>query len=221
MPPNDPTRTIVFDLDDTLYLEQDYVGSGKRAVARLIFELYEIDLADALLACPADFIGLACAEAKLPSTARDSLLWHYRLHAPDISLRPGMAQLIKALVERGDRVCVLTDGRTVTQRQKLRALGLGHIPAFVSEEVGGTKPAPTGFLQIMARYPAAQYTYVGDNCRKDFVAPRALGWRSIWLEPGPGSIHQAPPDVVPSGVGQPDLHAHTVEALAELLLATA
>jgi putative hydrolase of the HAD superfamily len=43
------------------------------------------------------------------------------------------------------------------------------------------KPHPIGFEHIMEqlRGPADGYVYIGDNPRKDFIAPRSLGWRTV------------------------------------------
>ncbi|NQU74831.1 MAG: hypothetical protein HQ546_00785, partial [Planctomycetes bacterium] len=39
-PPEQPIGAVVFDLDDTLSLERDYVRSGYRAVAKLLGERF-------------------------------------------------------------------------------------------------------------------------------------------------------------------------------------
>ncbi|WP_162892475.1 HAD family hydrolase [Blastomonas fulva] len=211
-------RTIVFDLDDTIYLESDYVQSGKRAVAGLIRDTVGIDLAQDLLDCPDNFIDLACTRAGFPASAADALIWCYRLHFPDIGQRPGMAALFDALAARGDRICIITDGRAVTQRLKLAALGLLHVPAYISEELGATKPSPVAFQQVMQDFPGSAYFYVADNCRKDFIGPNGLGWTTIWLDPGPLSIHRAPPDIAEHDGNRPGHSIGTIEQLAQLLL---
>ena len=64
--------TIVFDLDDTLYYEDDYVESGIAAVAREIQRLYGRDLKKELLTAKtrhADIWQYAC-EAFEPTAER-------------------------------------------------------------------------------------------------------------------------------------------------------
>lgn len=205
-------QTIVFDLDDTLYAEADYVISGKNAVAQEILRLYEQDLRIALLAEEQDFIGLVCATLGLGPAIKTSLLWTYRLHQPTLEPRPGVVDLIAAIRARGDAVCIITDGRSVTQRLKIEALKLTVDAIYVSEEIGVEKPDPTAFRRVEQDFPAASYTYVGDNVRKDFIAPNALGWQTFGLENDIRSIHRFRNDEHPPG----NMPQHWVRDFAEL-----
>jgi putative hydrolase of the HAD superfamily len=192
-------RTIVFDLDDTLYAEADYVISGKNALAQEIAQLYKQDLRAALLAEESDFIGLACTTLGVGQDAKASLLWAYRLHKPTLKPRPGAAELIAAIRARGDAVCIITDGRSVTQRLKIEALNLSIDAIYISEEIGVEKPDLTAFLRVEQDFPATHFAYVGDNVRKDFIAPNALGWLTFGLEANAQSIHPMRNEEQPAG----------------------
>jgi putative hydrolase of the HAD superfamily len=206
-------RTVVFDLDDTLYSEADYVQSGKQALEELIEKVHQLKV-DPRLYDQKDFIGAICDELSLHSSVRSSLLWYYRLHTPRIVLRPGAADLIAALRVRGDQIAIITDGRSVTQRLKIRALDLQVDHICISEEVGSEKPDPTAFIKVECACPASSFVYVADNCAKDFVAPRQRKWLSIGLRPDQRSIHgrfdQA--DAV-----MPDLWADDFDQISKLL----
>jgi len=65
-------KTVVFDLDDTLYDECTYVESGKRAVGKLLEKLYGIDASDILLDTRQDFIGVACRTFGLSDASKES-----------------------------------------------------------------------------------------------------------------------------------------------------
>ena len=185
---------VVFDLDDTLYPEDAYVRSGIVAACRLAAGLYGIDHAVELLAQrdsgQRDWLTALCALLPDGPSVRDCLLWTYRLHEPRIALSDEARQAVEAVVERAKAVAILTDGRSITQRLKLRALGLSDLPAYISDEYGGAdKPDPTRFRAVVRDYPAAQYLYVADNQAKDFVTPKALGWRTIGVRSGAAAIH--------------------------------
>ena len=61
----------------------------------------------------------------------------------------------------------------------------------ISEEFGSEKPALSNYAYFMERYPECQdFTYVGDNPRKDFIAPNALGWMTICLKDDGRNIHR-------------------------------
>lgn len=184
-------RTVVFDLDDTLYDEADYVRSGKLAVAALVARLYRVDIAELLLNEPEDFLQVACREIPLPDVAKQTLLWTYRLHRPNIALRPGVADLWARLRQQGDAICVLTDGRAITQRLKMEALGAVPDGLYVSEDLGAEKPSTVGYRMIEQAHPADAYIYVADNPKKDFIAPLQLGWQTFGMLPRSTSIHQA------------------------------
>jgi len=185
---------VVFDLDDTLYPEADYVTSGIRHVCAQIHSLYGkdiyTDVNSALEANPkVDWLAFACECAGLPNTARDSLLWNYRLHEPTIALPAGVKSTLRILGANAT-LAILSDGRSVTQRLKIKALGLSHLPVYISQDFGSEKPDSLRFKQIILDFPDRNYVYVGDNPSKDFVAPNSLGWLTIGLRGDGRNIHQ-------------------------------
>lgn len=179
-----PPKAIIFDLDDTLYPEKEYVKSGFKAVAKL---LPEIENAEEKLwtafekRLPA--IDTILTEAKLVSRKAECLRV-YRSHKPEISLRSGMKDLLDKLRAAGFLLGVITDGRPEGQRVKIDALGLekliDHI--IITDELGGAqfrKPCDIAFRIMQRRMgiPFETMVYVADNPAKDFIAPKQLGMR--------------------------------------------
>jgi putative hydrolase of the HAD superfamily len=198
---------IVFDLDDTLYRELDYQRSGIRAVCAMLAQIHGRDIEPELLAFAdgggADLWAEACRLLALPDAMISSLLWTYRLHQPGIALDDITRQTIFAARDLCRAVAILTDGRSVTQRLKLHALGLSEFPCFVSEEHGSEKPDLGRFQLLMKQFPGSQYVYVGDNPKKDFIAPNTLGWISIGLRATGSNVHpynmaDIPPEAMPT-----------------------
>lgn len=200
-------RLICFDLDDTLYKEIDYLKSAYREIAKyaaghchecsdtvpvLAHIVYEVMLAAYHEGQNAfeelnKFLGL-----DLPIA---DYLYIYRNHKPKIALTENVVQTMDALKAKGVRVGLITDGRSIQQRNKIEALGLGrwieNADIVISEEFGSEKPALANYELFMKRYPECHdFTYVGDNPRKDFIAPNALGWKTICLKDDGKNIHR-------------------------------
>ena len=192
---------MVFDLDDTLYKEQDYLLSAYREIAERIGDrvtrkqgVQEDRIFDQMLRwrqegenvfqCLIDTYGL-------DMTAGD-LLTVYRSHVPAIRLDEETNHLLDYL-HRIAVIGLITDGRSLTQRHKIEALGLSAYmdeeDILISEETGHEKPSEVPYRHFMARYPACTYYYVGDNPAKDFSAPDRLGWTSICLLDDGRNIH--------------------------------
>lgn len=186
------STAVVLDLDDTLYKEVDYQKSGISAVCDLIHSIYGISLEDKLAkfieSDEKDVLGMLCREAGLPASVKESFLWVYRLHSPNITLSVDASGFIDRLKSK-QKIIILTDGRSISQRLKLKALGLSNFPVFISEEYESEKPSPLRFELIMKRFPSANYVYIGDNPKKDFIAPRALGWKTFCLRSTGRNIH--------------------------------
>lgn len=184
---------VVFDLDDTLYLERDYVISGIGAISRFVSELYSRDIQIDLLAYyhagGTDFIGEACNLAGLPIQAKESLLWVYRMHSPTISLVSYARSFIDQLSLHSVPMAIITDGRSISQRQKIKALGLDRIKVYISEEWQSEKPDLMRFNEVMNCYPHKSYIYIADNPSKDFYAPKQLGWKSFQMKNNNNFIH--------------------------------
>ena len=188
-----PNTVFVFDLDDTLYAEGHYQVSGMRQVALSIQEIYGAnvneELEELLDENNPDILGAACKSAGLPESIKQSLLWIYRLHRPQISLDPEVHQSLAKLKGGSAGVAILTDGRSITQRLKLQALGLSDYPAYISEEYGDEKPSLDRFKAVMNDMPAKHFVYIADNPKKDFIGPHQLGWISIGLLATSEHIH--------------------------------
>lgn len=176
---------LAFDLDDTLYQEFDYQTSGIAFVSQQLQTLYGVDIKDRLLEWRAkgcnDLWQKTAQLLNLPESVAEQMLWMYRLHIPDIHLSIEVSDLLSTLKPLVKKVVILTDGRSISQRQKLSALGLQDIPVYISEDHQSQKPSLTRFLAIMDDYKADTYVYIGDNPKKDFLAPNQLGWKSIGI----------------------------------------
>jgi putative hydrolase of the HAD superfamily len=177
---------VVFDLDDTLYKEIDYVRSGIDYVLQLLENLdFGFDrigqLKNDIDPRKGNFLDIICDNFNFSVDVKQSLLWAYRLHIPSITLNTESVLALQIATKRAQSVCVLTDGRSITQRLKLKALGLNRFPAFISEEYGYGKPDPLMFESVQKRWSGSRFVYVGDNPTKDFFAPNELGWTTIGL----------------------------------------
>lgn len=193
--PTGKIQVVVFDVDDTLYPERQFVRSGYHAVAEFLrseqaredrFEdwLWRRFL-DGRVAGAFDDLN-AHFQLRLPPADIARMVERYRFHVPDIAPFAGIPALLKRLAKT-HRLGVLTDGPARMQRNKIAALGVADdfderlIVLTDDAGPGCGKPSPAGFERIVetAGVSHAACAYVGDNPAKDFVAPNALGWRTI------------------------------------------
>jgi putative hydrolase of the HAD superfamily len=183
--------TVVLDLDDTLYFEATYQASGYRFLIDTLCSIFEekreklqslVDEGGDVLSALVDYLAIP--------QLKESLLWAYRLHNPAIFLTQDSREFLAFIEERAAGVYILTDGRSITQRLKLAALGISHLPALISEEYGcQDKPSTSRYLAIQEMSPSDNYVYIGDNITKDFIAPNSLGWKTIGRRPSALSVH--------------------------------
>jgi putative hydrolase of the HAD superfamily len=190
------STVIVFDLDDTLYKEIDYVKSGIEAVLQLlsatnILSQSDVDTFAKNVDLKSGVIDQLCHQFDFDAKLKETLIWCYRLHVPLIKLETETSAVLAWAEEFSKAVAVITDGRSITQRLKLRALGLSHLWAFVSEEHQNGKPDPAMFLKVEETWPDCNYVYVADNVLKDFLAPNRLAWSTIGLRDDGRNIERA------------------------------
>lgn len=196
------TGFVVFDLDDTLFLERDYVSSGLAAVGR--YMAGEMGIVEFSRHATAAFeagvrgrifdVALIALGVEPTADLVLRLVDVYRSHVPDISPLADADGCVRALRARGTPLAVITDGPLASQRAKADALG---VPAWSETTIfttelgdGFAKPHRRAF-ELVERACAAgpPGTYVADNPAKDFVAPRALGWRTVRVR-RVGSLHE-------------------------------
>jgi putative hydrolase of the HAD superfamily len=118
----------------------------------------------------------------------------YRNHQPEIALSEGVEEVLNGLKNKGVILGLVTDGRSNSQRNKIKALGLERWfeerNIIISEEFGSEKTDKRNFTYFMEKYPERSYCYVGDNTQKDFLAPNGLGWNTVCLLDDGRNIHK-------------------------------
>lgn len=165
---NPEQSVIVFDLDDTLYAEYEYKCSGIRAVTALVAKLYpefgETELLEKIDADGNGWLDELCALCNFNSEEKKSLLWYYRLHTPVLTpyWHP---QKLAAFIRRFAAAALITDGRSLTQRLKLDALGIRCLfdEILVSESSGQEKPDGGRFYLLKKKIRHGQTLYL---CRR-------------------------------------------------------
>lgn len=180
-------RGIIFDLDDTLYSEKEYVKSGYKAVSDYLEGNYEEELWNYFIEGLPAIDKLARQLEK--ECDKNEILTIYRNHKPSIHLYEGVFETIEKLKKNDIKVGIITDGRPTGQKLKLESLGLLDLvdDVIITDELGGVqfrKPCDIAFRIMITKWRLnpADVAYVGDNINKDFQAPRQLGMNSIYFK---------------------------------------
>lgn len=217
-------QAVIFDLDDTLYPERDYVLSGFRSVAIWAETRLGIPAAQGFAELKRLFdqgvrgktFDLWLASHHLEANRIiPELIQVYRNHEPNLTPLPEAPALL-ATLKNVYRLGLLGDGYLEVQRRKLRALNLSpYFEAVVFSDEWGReawKPSVKPFQEILARLrtEAGASIYVGDNPAKDFLGARELGMFTIWVKLPEGLYTSLEP---PTPRHAPDL---TLESLIEL-----
>lgn len=188
----DSNSVVVFDLDDTLYNELDYLRSAYTQIA----EKLQPDSWEALFLkmfsqyrSQKNVFEIVSSQYQVPIP---ELLELYRNHHPDLKPFTGVIELLDRIKKKEGKIAIITDGRTSTQNRKIEALGIkSQIDKIViSEEIGTEKPSEQNFLAIENAFSRKSHIYIADNCKKDFIAPNKLGWDTICLVDNGKNIHK-------------------------------
>lgn len=175
---------VIFDLDDTLYSEKEYVRSGYRKIAEhLGVQQMEDEMWSVFKSG-----GMAIDEVLKSYNLLDmkeEALQIYRCQEPDIHAYAGVINMIDR-IRKNRKVGIITDGRPEGQKAKINALGLEVDKVIITDELGGIeyrKPNKTAFylMKDYLRVKFERMVYIGDNIRKDFIAPENLGMKTIWF----------------------------------------
>lgn len=188
-------KGVIFDLDDTLYFEVDYVKSGFKEVSRYIGEkriydsrkIYRFLLNSFKKGVRGNNFNLLLE--RFPFIKEyfdvDDLVYLYRTHRPKIKILREAEALIKDLREKGYLLGIITDGYLVSQKNKIDSLNISHYFDVIiyTGEFGRQFWKPNEFaFQLVANklgLPHYKLCYVGDNPEKDFLAPNKLGWLTV------------------------------------------
>ncbi len=197
---------LIFDLDDTLYLQSDYKRSGFKAVADWLAEHYQLDpertisvLEDILKekgpSYPNMFDDFVVRRSLQPGLAR-KLVAVFIDHRPQITCFPGVHDMLDRLRGRY-RLGLLTDGRESSQKKKVAALQLrNRMDAILySADMKSNKPATCLYRWFEERFalPGAQLAYIGDNPLKDFRGANQCRWLTIRVLTGEHGCRQVEP----------------------------
>lgn len=193
---------IVLDIDDTLYLERDYVRSGFTAIDRWArhelgiegfgaqaWAKFEAGTRDTIF----DDVLVACGR-RPDDAVVTQLVARYRTHAPDITLEPDAHEALERWTQGNISLAAITDGPQTSQEAKARALDLGRwvAPLIYTSKLGTGmgKPHPAAFelVQESLGVDGKRCVYIADNPAKDFGGPKSLGWRTVRVRRA-GSLH--------------------------------
>jgi putative hydrolase of the HAD superfamily len=198
-------KVICFDLDDTLCKEIEYLKSAYKEIAQFATQNKECSLEGKTLSQKAYEIMLRAYNngknafeelntflgQQIPTSVYLNL---YRNHRPNIFLLEDNKTTLSSLTAMGCTLGLITDGRSIQQRNKIIALDLlkwiEEENIIISEEFGSEKPCEKNFIYFMEKYQEAEFTYVGDNIKKDFISANALGWNTICLLNDGNNIHK-------------------------------
>ena len=183
-------NAIVFDLDDTLYPEIDYLKSAYQFISEKIAPI-DKTLYSLMIEKYFKNENVFDYVEKTYNVDKSQLLNWYRTHFPHLKLYPHVECFLKNF--RDDfKFAIITDGRSITQRNKIKSLGLDlYIDTIIiSEEIGSEKPSLANFDKVKQLLNCESYCYIADNTKKDFITPNMMGWLTICLNDQGNNIHK-------------------------------
>ena len=196
-------KIIVFDVDDTLFPEREFVRSGFQAVGEWILNKYavprffEFAWKFFVQGNRGKIFNLVLAEIGIEDDPQiiQELIEIYRKHKSQISLYSDARWAIDYFKDH-KKLGAITDGYLTTQRNKVEALHIANSfdTIIYSDEYGreNWKPSPVPYLKVMelTGFQGSECVYVGDNPHKDFVTAKKLSWLTVQIKRQNGEYSQ-------------------------------
>ena len=192
-------RAIIFDLDDTLYDEMQFVRGGFKAVSSYTSKnanvnqnvVYQLLLDVLEKHGRGQTFDIALKKLGLYNkNLIPKLVEVYRAHKPKLSLYSEVRTILSTLRKQGYKLGLITDGNVEVQRNKVEALKIKDFFDCIifSDEYGIEKQKPNPFPYQKAmeelKVSARETIYIGDNPYKDFVSAKKLGIHTIRIMRG-------------------------------------
>jgi putative hydrolase of the HAD superfamily len=193
-------NAVIFDLDNVLFDEQDYINAAYRNIARFLSERYRLwekqiytklinDLHKKTSMYSHLFNDLL-ADLGLGSEMLPEILKIYANTTVKLELYPEVEPLFKALKRQKIKLGLVTNGNVEVQRNKVRLLGIEkYFDTIVyARELGrnNEKPNPAAFLATLKRLAVKpeRVLCIGDNPHTDFFGAKKLGMRTVRILSG-------------------------------------
>jgi putative hydrolase of the HAD superfamily len=186
-------KLIIFDLDDTLFPERDFVRGGYRAASMLVWEDFGIEIENDLnkkfnQGLRGDLFTSVLLERNVEFDREyvpNRIVPAYRSHKPNIQTFLDVIPFLTALRDVGHKLALISDGWFSVQKNKFTALKLECFfdEVLFTDEFGreNWKPSLQPFLRVCEKtcIDPTRAMYIGDNPFKDFIAPNKLGMESV------------------------------------------
>lgn len=228
-------KTVIFDLDDTLYTDWDACHEAGLAnvdaygVAHLALEEGHMRKAflqgrmrvfEQLAPTGSAHNRVLFAQSALESLGIAPIAHAQALHDAywkgifdTMQLEPAIPTLLHDLHTAGIQIAVCTNMMADIQMHKLRALGIAQdIDTLItSEEIGTDKPHSQIFHYVLQKTHtlASQAIMIGDNYDHDVCGAQAIGIDGIWIS------RKGHP--VPDGGESPAYYTRNMEEVAQIL----
>lgn len=191
-------KVIVFDLDDTLYFEKDYVKSGYKIISKYLNQKYGLnekviykEMLFLFYKSSKNIFNRILDKYNISYSNEDiqNMITLYRNHKPKVKLSKDVRETLIFLLKKDYRLGIITDGFKEAQRKKIQALQLEKYfeKIIVTDELGENreywKPHEKSYI-LMKEYFNVEFNemiYIGDNISKDFIAPMKLGMLPIQI----------------------------------------
>jgi putative hydrolase of the HAD superfamily len=194
-------RAVGFDLDNTLYDQEQHVFPFFSAAATLLGEetgfepmIIESTFRQAWRILgpshPRLFNSVLCQHGIYDSYRVQTLVRMYHDYVGPLEVYPGVQSLLRRLRVRFP-LFLITDGNAVMQRRKIERLGIGplfQVVVFSAEHGGGlSKPNDAPFLNALRQLQRtpSDCVYVGDNPGCDVAGAARAGMRTVRVLTGP------------------------------------
>ncbi|HTP54531.1 MAG TPA: HAD family hydrolase [Thermoplasmata archaeon] len=184
----EPILGVVFDLDGTLVLSHHDFGRIRGAVVKAA-ERHGVVPGTLSVREPVHRIVEAAREALRTSGAPDGEFWKFETEyqkaidaieleaLPKTVVRPGSAEMLRALSKRGFRLGILTRSSEAFARAALQRTGLAEFFPYLRSRSapGPSKPSPEALLLLLQEMgiPLERALYVGDHLIDAECATRA------------------------------------------------
>ncbi|MCD2345252.1 HAD family hydrolase [Clostridium guangxiense] len=184
-------KLIVFDLDDTLYNEFQFVQNGFKAVAEYLSHKYLIDskeLQSKMLNILNEYgrgkiFNVLCEKCGFIEAMND-LVFIYRNAKCKLNLYDDAYYILEKL-RYNYKLGLITDGKASVQWNKIKCLGVENYfdKIIVTDDFGRMywKPHEYSYKKMLEYFKCEpqEAIYVGDNPTKDFIGARKVGFFTV------------------------------------------